>query len=85
MGLGDVKLSAALGLLMGWPDIVLALILAFITGAVLSLALIFTKRKSMKDYVPFGPFIALGVVLVFFFGQEILNLYFRFFDSFLPL
>ena len=84
MGLGDVKLAAALGLLMGWPDIALALILAFITGAVLSLTLIFTKRKSIKDYVPFGPFIALGVVLVFFFGYEILNLYFRFFDSILP-
>lgn len=84
MGLGDVKLAAALGLLMGWPDIALALILAFITGAVLSLALIFAKRKSMKDFVPFGPFIALGVVLVFFFGNEMLNLYFRFFSLILP-
>lgn len=84
MGFGDVKLAAALGLLMGWPDIALALVLAFITGAALSLLLIFLKRKTIKDYVPFGPFIALGVVLVFFFGYQILYFYFHFFDSLLP-
>lgn len=84
MGFGDVKLAAALGLLMGWPDIALALVLAFITGAALSILLIFLKRKTMKDYVPFGPFIALGGVLVFFFGYQILYFYFHFFDSFLP-
>lgn len=84
MGFGDVKLAAALGLFIGWPDIALALILAFITGAALSLLLIFLKRKTIKDYVPFGPFIALGVVLVFLFGYQILYLYFQFFDLLLP-
>ncbi len=84
MGLGDVKLAAALGLLMGFPDIALALMFAFITGSILSLALIFLKRKTIKGYLPFGPFIALGVFLVFFFGYDILRLYFAFFDSILP-
>lgn len=84
MGFGDVKLATALGLLMGWPDIALALMLAFITGSILSLALIFLNRKTIKDYVPFGPFIAMGVFLVFFFGYDILHLYFAFFDSILP-
>jgi len=76
MGFGDVKLAGALGSLMGWPDIVLAVILAFITGAIWGVVLILQKKKSIKDSLPFGPFIVLGAVLVFFFGGDILNSYF---------
>ena len=79
MGFGDVKLAGALGSLMGWPDIALAVILAFITGAIWGSALILQKKKGMKDSLPFGPFIVLGVVLVFFFGGDILNGYFTIF------
>ena len=76
MGFGDVKFAGAVGSLMGWPDTVLALMLAFITGAIWGVALILNKKKKMKDSVPFGPFIVLGVTLVFFFGYDILNGYF---------
>ena len=80
MGLGDVKLAGAVGLLLGWPDISAALILSFITGAVYGLVLISKGRKNMKDTIPFGPFIILGVTLVFFFGYYIVNGYFSFFQ-----
>ena len=79
MGFGDVKLAGAAGILIGWPDIGVAILLAFITGAVYGSALILRKRKNMKDSIPFGPFIILGVTLVFFFGYYILNGYFAFF------
>ncbi len=80
MGFGDVKLAIAAGLLMGWPDSALALILAFIIGGALSVGLMLVKRKGRKDYLPFGPFIALGITLVFFFGYDIANAYFQFFN-----
>jgi len=76
MGFGDVKLAGAVGLLLGWPDIFLALMLAFITGGIYGALLILRGRKGMKDTIPFGPFIILGVTLVFFFGYYILNGYF---------
>ena len=76
MGFGDVKLAVAVGLLMGWPDSIMAMILAFITGAVWGMVLILRREKGMKDTMPFGPFIVLGVTLVFFFGYHILNGYF---------
>ena len=79
MGFGDVKLAGALGSLMGWPDIALVVVLSFITGAIWGTALIIQKKKSMKDSLPFGPFIVLGAVLVFFFGGDILNGYFSIF------
>lgn len=79
IGFGDVKLAAATGLLMGWPDIALALILAFIIGGIIGGLLMLLRRKSGRDAVPFGPFIAAGITLVFFLGYDILNAYFYLF------
>ena len=79
IGFGDVKLAAAAGLLMGWPDIALALILAFIIGAIVGGGLMLFRHKSRRDAVPFGPFIAIGIALVFFFGFNILTGYFHIF------
>ncbi len=77
MGLGDLKLVAVSGFLLGWPDISLALILAFFSGALVSIFLMLYKKKTFKDSVPFGPFLTLGVFLVFFFGEIILRFYFN--------
>ncbi|BCX15785.1 MAG: hypothetical protein KatS3mg098_014 [Candidatus Parcubacteria bacterium] len=60
MGMGDVKLIFALGLLFGWPDILLIIFVAFILGALVSLILILLGKKKVSDLVPFGPFIVLG-------------------------
>lgn len=79
MGLGDVKLAGALGFFMGYPDAALALIASFIIGALFSFILIGLRFKTMKDFIPFGPFMALGVVLIFLFGHELVHGYFDFF------
>lgn len=76
MGMGDVKLIFALGLLFGWPDILLIIFVAFILGALVSLILILLGKKKVSDLVPFGPFIVLAAVATFFFGAKILSLYF---------
>ena len=80
MGLGDVKLAGAIGFLLGWPDIVLALVLAFLVGSIFAIPLLLMKRKTLKDALPFGPFIVAGVTLVFFFGYHIINGYFYLFN-----
>lgn len=79
MGMGDLKLVAALGLIFGWPDVLLILFLAFIIGSIFVLPMLIRKQKGMKDAIPFGPFIIVGAVLVFFFGFEIMKIYFTFF------
>ena len=78
MGWGDAKFVAALGLLMGWPDALLAIIIAFIIGAIIGMLMLVSKKKKFKDILPFGPFIALGVMMVVYFGHDIISLYFRF-------
>lgn len=80
MGFGDVKLAAAVGLLMGWPDAALALILSFLLGSVIGVFNLAMHKKGLKDTLPFGPFIVLGVTLVFLFGYDIINGYFNLFS-----
>jgi prepilin signal peptidase PulO-like enzyme (type II secretory pathway) len=75
MGMGDVKLAPPLGLLLGWPDAIAAFMAAFITGAAVGVAAIFARRKTMQSAIPFGPFLALGVMTVFFFGTSLVGWY----------
>ncbi len=76
MGGGDVKLGFALGWLLGWPDTLMALIIAFILGGITGFVLMVIRKKTMKDFLPLAPFLAIGVVLTVFFGYQIINGYF---------
>jgi prepilin signal peptidase PulO-like enzyme (type II secretory pathway) len=75
MGMGDVKLAVPLGLLFGWPSIVGVAMAAFILGAVAGIAAILFQKKTMQSTIPFGPFLVLGAVMVFFWGPAIINWY----------
>src|SRR3989344_1399386 len=79
MGWGDFKLVGALGLIFGWPDILMIIFLSFIVGAVCVTPLLIRKQKTMKDAVPFGPFLIAGSALIFFFGYNIIDGYFKLF------
>ena len=76
MGIGDLKLMAALVILFGWPDALFLLSFGFIFGAVAGVFLMAFGRKGMKDSVPFGPFLVLGSIAMVFFGDAVLDWYF---------
>ncbi|TSC75973.1 MAG: leader peptidase (prepilin peptidase) / N-methyltransferase [Parcubacteria group bacterium Gr01-1014_30] len=78
MGMGDFKLAILMGLILGWPNISVALFLAFLIGAIMGAGLILSGRKSLKSEVPFGPFLVGGTFLAFFWGDKIINWYFNF-------
>lgn len=78
MGMGDLKLAAALGLIFGWPDILVVIGVAFVTGSVVGIFEILRHAKTMKSAIPFGPFLALSSIVVFFFGARLLEFYFNF-------
>ena len=77
MGGGDVKLGAFIGLMLGFPQSLLALVLSFILGALLSLVLIVTKKKHFGQSIPFGPFLVLGSLISLFWGNQIIDWYLR--------
>ena len=76
MGGGDVKLGFALGWLLGWPDIILTLVISFMIGGVTGFILMINRKRTMKDSLPLAPFLAIGFVLTVFFGYQIINGYF---------
>ena len=76
MGFGDVKLAFFMGLFLSWPNIFVALILAFSIGAIVGSVLIFFKRKTMRSEVPFGPFLMFGTLVAFFWSETLVNWYF---------
>lgn len=71
MGFGDVKLAGVLGLLLGFPNIIIALYTAFLTGAMVGVILMIAGKAKMKTKMPFGPFLILGMVVSFLYGLPI--------------
>ena len=79
MGMGDAYLAILLGLIAGWPQILLSLFLAFFIGAVWGMVLVLTGKKKMKSKLPFAPFMVLGTFIALFFYAPIINWYFSLF------
>ena len=75
MGMGDVKLAFFMGLFLGFPKIITALVLAVFIGAAIGVILIFFGKKNLKSKIPFGPFLVAGTFLTLFFEHEIMNFY----------
>lgn len=73
LGFGDVILGGVLGLLLGWPVIIVGLFFAIIlAGAGSLLYLMFTivgKNYKAFTFIPYGPFMVAGAAALIFFGQ----------------
>jgi leader peptidase (prepilin peptidase) / N-methyltransferase len=75
MGMGDVKLAGAMGLYLG-VSIVPALLVAFMLGTVVGLAIMAREGvEARKKAVPFGVFLALGGITGVLAGPELIDLY----------
>lgn len=79
IGFGDVIFVFFIGVLVGFPKIILSIYMAFISGAVISLFLVFTGIKKLKGgVIPFGPFLVFGTVTAIFWGDYIINTVIRY-------
>jgi len=67
-GEGDVKLAMVIGLFLGYPNVLEAIGLSYIIGAVIAIILLLTRQMSLKSSLPFGPFMAVGSIVVTLFG-----------------
>jgi len=73
MGFGDVKFALFMGLFLGYPQIIVAYYIAFLTGAVAGVILILAGKKGWKSKIAFGPFLIAGTVIAHLWGQNILQ------------
>ena len=76
MGMGDVKLAGVLGLYLG-RAVAPAILIALVGGVLVGVAVIARKGavEGRKTAVPFGPFLALGGMIAFFVGNELVDAY----------
>ena len=72
MGFGDVKLMGALGLFVGWVEIIMISVIAFLLAAIVSIVILISRKKKADEYIPFGPFIVIGALIVVFVPSDIL-------------
>lgn len=77
VGLGDLRVGAFMGVILGWKLTVVALFLSYLIGSVVSLGIVIRKRKFVGVKIPFAPFLVSGTIISIFFGEAILGWYLR--------
>lgn len=62
MGAGDVKLAGVIGLMIGYPDVLSALVIGTLLGGVAALVLLLSRRAGRKSTMAYAPYLALGAL-----------------------
>lgn len=79
MGAGDIKVAMTLGALIGYPVAIFSLFLAFLLGSVVGIIYIITAKKTLKEALPFSPFLIFSTLVSLYVGTFVtawyLNLY----------
>jgi prepilin signal peptidase PulO-like enzyme (type II secretory pathway) len=80
IGFGDVKLAVLMGFLLGLPNVLVALFLAFFFGAIIGIILMALQKKGLKSEIPFGPFLITGTFMAMLYGNQIVQWYLNLFQ-----
>mgnify|MGYP005840373261 CR=1 FL=1 len=75
MGGGDIKLFAVIGLALGVKMVLLSFFLATLFGAFFGFLVIAVGKAKRREPVAFGPYIVLGTLIAYFFGEVIFSWY----------
>jgi leader peptidase (prepilin peptidase)/N-methyltransferase len=76
LGGGDVTLSTFLGLILGFPHIILGLGFGVFLGGFVAFLLVVTRRVGLKSFIPYGPFLTITGWIMLVWGTEIWQYYF---------
>ncbi|RUL55123.1 prepilin peptidase [Lysinibacillus antri] len=79
MGGGDIKLFFLIGLVLGTANTLITLFLSSVIGMIVGVIVLKVRGQDRKTPVPFGPSIALAAVIVYFYGEAMLNWYMNLF------
>ena len=79
LGMGDVKMLAMIGAVLGWPLMLLTLVFASFAGSLVGVGLMASGRGGMQAALPFGTFLALGALVAAVAGDPILTWYLSFY------
>ncbi|MBM7584847.1 leader peptidase (prepilin peptidase)/N-methyltransferase [Bacillus pakistanensis] len=76
MGGGDIKLFTLIGFVLGVKGLLLSFFLATLLGAVVGIAGMLIGKFKKGEAIAFGPYICLGTILAYFYGEEIVQWYY---------
>jgi leader peptidase (prepilin peptidase)/N-methyltransferase len=74
MGPGDIKLALFMGAVLG-AYVMVALFVAFLLGSLVGIFMLLVQKRSRKEKIPFGPYLAMGAILAALVGETLLNSY----------
>ncbi len=75
IGGGDIRLGVLMGVLLGWPHSITALVVSYVLGAIIGIGMIVFGKKSMQSQIPFGTFLSIGAVVALLWSEEIIRWY----------
>ena len=76
MGMGDIKLFIVLGIWFGWLNCLLIIFISAILGSIIGIGGILFKKVQSRQELPFGPFIVISTLIIYFNEERIINLLF---------
>lgn len=76
LGSGDIEIGLFMGALLGWPNILIGLFSSYLLGSLIGVGLLLSQKAKGNTSVPLGPFLVVGSMLSFVWGEKLLSLYF---------
>ena len=77
MGGGDIKLAAVCGLYLGAEKTICSFFVTSYLALVIILVLFIAGKLKKGQYIPFGPFLSAGVIIVLLYYEDIIYYFYR--------
>lgn len=71
LGPGDVKLAALIGAVNGFPAVLQALVIGTVAGGLAAAALLVTRLRGRKQFIPYAPYLVAGCLSTMLFGAQL--------------
>lgn len=75
VGGGDIRLGFLMGVILGFPNVITALFIAYVLGSIISIILLLNKQKHWGDKIPFGTFLTIATIVTMLYGDILVNWY----------
>lgn len=75
LGMGDVILMGIAGLIIGYKGLLLAILIASVTGSIIEIILLKTNKRKKDSEIAFCPYLVLGILIAMLYGTNIINWY----------
>ena len=76
-GGGDIKLSAAVGLMLGWKLTIIGFLIGLLFGGIYGIYVLVSGKLKKNEHFSFGPFLCTGYLISLFCGMDLIAAYLR--------